>query len=88
MPVADDVRLERNLLWYDFRVVLCGRRVSGPPMCGNPDAVAPDPTEYCRGQPGAIIDPSSWQRDDRDNEVDVMDNWQGNQGDDSDTGNT
>jgi hypothetical protein len=51
----------------------------GPAMCKNPDAPAPDPTAYCRSEPGVEVDPVCWQRNDS-GEVDVLDNWQGDNG--------
>jgi hypothetical protein len=46
-------------------------------MPDDPERMAPDPEAYCLSARGAVVDPSSWQRDDG-GEVDIQDNWQEN----------
>lgn len=44
-------------------------------MPKDPDREAPDPAAYCLSARGAVVESSSWQRDDG-GVVDIEDNWQ------------
>ena len=50
-------------------------------MPHNPEEAATDPSGYCRSVKGAMIAPSSWQRDDGIEAMDLIDNRQVNHGD-------
>jgi hypothetical protein len=50
--------------------------------------MAPDPQDYCLSVGGVQIKPSIWQRSDRLQLRDYVDNWQGNEADMADEENS